>query len=81
MVYHVTCPFSGEVYSFQTKNEIRSFVAGMMRAVKDCDRKIPIMRGKQRSGVMWKDGNVIYYRTTGVREKRIVNNDGSTRRI
>lgn len=81
MVYHVTCPFSGEDYSFQTKNEIRSFVAGMMRAVKDCDRKIPIKRGKQRTGTMWKEGNTVFYRSIGAREKKIVNNDGSTRRV
>lgn len=80
MTYHVTCPYSGEVYSYEKLVAIRRFVYAMM-VKKDCQRRIRIRDGRQMVGTMWKVGRTVYYRTKHVRTARIVNQDGTTRRI
>lgn len=79
-LYHVKCPLSGKTFSFVKLDVMRRFVLAIMRKNPKCTKKIRIMNGRQLAGTMWKVGDVVLWKTNGVRERRIVNEDGSIRR-
>ena len=75
--YHVTCPFSGEKYTFNTQNAIRKFIASMMAQREDCNRTIRIYSDAGMVGSMRKTPKGIMYRLVNSASTYPVNKDGS----
>lgn len=78
MTYHVRCPYSNKVFSYNSLADMRRFVYAMMVKF-DCKKRVTIRDGRQKAGSMWKTGNVIWWQTKGVRTKRVVRKDGIIR--
>lgn len=77
VTYSVTCPFSGEKYTFTSKDAIRGFVASMMAQQPKCDKIIPLYADGKRFGTMRKvQGGAAFLQTRG-KESYYVNKDGS----
>lgn len=80
MTYHVTCPYSKKDFPRETLTEMRRFIYAMMMKM-DCKQRVWIKDGKVKYGSMWKVGNLVLYRSKGVRVVRMVNKDGSLKKV
>lgn len=79
MVYHVTCPFSGQKFYYKYMVDMRRFVYAMM-STRECNKRIRIYDGREIIGSMWKEGRYIRYQGKGTRKHNTVNEDGSLRK-
>ena len=76
-IYHVTCPFSGERYEFNSKDALRGFVASMMAQQPDCDRTIRLYADGTLFGTMKKVSDGAVFRQTNGKTSYYVKKDGS----
>ena len=80
MTYHLTCPICGKAFSREHRDEIRRVALAVFKKDPTIE-KIWIRDGEKKLGHMQKVGRMVYWKTVGVRERKIVNEDGTTRRI